>query len=217
MAIIPVSTRVGISEDEVQIAKPVFGSLLSLIADQTNHQAFAKIKRQQIGFINRSYPHTWAQNQLDFDTTAYNVDQISVGSTNRSYTQIIRTNSNCRFIGFICAYRTHENGNRSITITAFRNPRTTQDLIDSGCILSIANGGISSTYDPDGSNNYWGQGMFSSGYDLNDTSGLQTIYAKPIFIPLDYRGQEIGIKFDCVATRLDNICLYEMFEEVIND
>lgn len=217
MALIPNSTILAPAQRETNITIPVFGSIMSLIADQTNHLAFAKAKRQQIAFVNRSYPNTWTDNKLDFDTTAYNVDEISIDTNTRTYTQIFQTSSNCKYLGFILAYRTHENGDRSIEIEAFRDTRTTPVIVDNGCLLSVANGAIASTYDPDGSSNYWGQGKVTSGFDTSSTSILQTEYSRPLFIPLAYRGQEIGVKFTCIATRLDHIGIYELFEEIVND
>ena len=217
MAIIPSTTTFAPSPNEANAGVPVHSAVMMLIADQTNHLAFAKAKRHQIGFVNRTYPRTWTQNQADYTTESYYVDQISIGDTNRAYTQILQTTANCRHIVFAFAYRTHENLARSISITAFRNPRTTQDIIDNGCLLSVANGQLSSTYDPDGSSNFWNQALISSGGDISSTSIVQTLYPRPLFIPEAYRGQEIGVKFDCVRVRLDNVCLYEAFDEVIND
>lgn len=217
MALIPSTTFYAPSPEQTNIGTPVYGATVSKIADQTNHLAFAKAKRHQIGVVNVSSTHTWSANKQNFDVTPYSLDMVPVDAGSRSYTQIIQTTANARYLGLIFAYRTHENGDRSITLTAFRNPRTTQDIIDNGFILSVANGGIISTYDPDASDNFWNQASVSSGIDMSSTSTLQTIYPRPIFIPLDYRGQEIGLKFDCVRVRLDNICIYEMFDEVIND
>lgn len=217
MAIIPSSTILAPSPSEANAGVPVHSAVMMLIADQTNHLAFAKAKRHQIGFVNRTYPRTWTQNQSDYTTEDYYINLISVGDTNRAYTQILQTTANCRYIAFVFSYRTHENNDRSVTITAFRNPRTTQDIIDNGCVLSVANLGIVSTYDPDGADNFWNQKVVSSGFDVSSSDITQTQYSRPIFIPEAYRGQEIGIKFDCVRVRLDNICLYEYFDEVIND
>ena len=70
MALIPSTTFYAPSQEQTNIGTPVYGATVSKIADQTNHLAFAKAKRHQIGVVNVSSTHTWSANKQNFDVSS---------------------------------------------------------------------------------------------------------------------------------------------------
>jgi hypothetical protein len=126
---------------------------------------------------------------------------------NQTYTHLHQSSKNCEYIGFVFKYVSSDDP-ISITVSLVRNPTTTQDIIDNGCILSNTNGELVILAD-------FKPAIVSSSADTTGTSSIQTDFARPLFLPSAYRGNLLALKIACVACKLDMIGSYELYKEQI--
>lgn len=205
MAFISQTTRKAPLDQEVSIAQPVLGATISQIANGLNHLVFAKGRRSAIAYTSRDNPHSWNYNQSHILSDITELRHIPKG--NQTYIHLHQSSKTCEHIGFILRYASSGQP-ISITISLVRNPTTTQDVVDNGCILSDGNGelvilpGFKSA-------------VISSSIDTTGSSTIQTDFSRPLFLPSAYRGELLALKIDCVDCKLDMIGSYELYKEQV--
>lgn len=205
MAFISQTTRKLPLDQEVSISQPVLGATISQIANGLNHLAFAKGRRSAIAYTSRDNPHSWNYNQSHILTDITELRHIPKG--NKTYIHLHQSSKNCEHIGFVLRYASSDQP-ISITISLIRNPTTTQDIIDNGCVLSDGNGEL--VILPD-----FKSAVVSSSIDTTGSSTIQTAFSRPLFLPSTYRGELLALKIDCVDCKLDMIGCYELYKEQV--
>ena len=192
-------------DQEVSISQPVLGATISQIANGLNHLAFAKGRKSAITYTSRDNPNSWNYNQSHAITDIAQLRHIPLG--NQTYIHLHQSSKNCEYIGFVFKYASSDTP-ISITVSLVRNPTTTQDIIDNGCVLSSTNGELIILPD-------FKSAIVSSSADTSGSSTVQTNFARPLFLPSTYRGNLIALKIDCVDCRLDMIGSYELYKEQV--
>jgi hypothetical protein len=205
MAFISQTTRKAPLDQEVSISQPVLGATISQIANALNHLAFAKGRKSAIAYTSRDNPTSWIYNQSHAVTNITELRHIPKG--NQTYIHLHQSSKNCEYIGFVFKYASSDQP-ISITVSLVRNPTTTQDIIDNGCVLSDTNGELVILAD-------FKSAIVSSSSDTTGTSSVQTNFARPLYLPSTYRGNLLALKIDCVDCRLDMIGSYELYKEQI--
>ena len=205
MAFISQTTRRMPLDQEVSISQPVLGATISQIANGLNHLAFAKGRKSAITYTSRDNPNSWNYNQSHAITDIAQLRHIPLG--NQTYIHLHQSSKNCEYIGFVFKYASSDTP-ISITVSLVRNPTTTQDIIDNGCVLSSTNGELIILPD-------FKSAIVSSSADTSGSSTVQTNFARPLFLPSTYRGNLIALKIDCVDCRLDMIGSYELYKEQV--
>lgn len=205
MAFISQTTRKMPLDQEVSISQPVLGATISQIANGLNHLAFAKGRKSAITYTSRDNPNSWNYNQSHAITDITQLRHIPLG--NQTYIHLHQSSKNCEYIGFVFRYASSDTP-ISITVSLVRNPTTTQDIIDNGCVLSNTNGELIILPD-------FKSAIVSSSADTSGSSTVQTNFARPLFLPSTYRGNLIALKIDCVDCRLDMIGSYELYKEQV--
>jgi hypothetical protein len=205
MAFISQTTRKMPLDQEVFVSQPVLGATLSQIANGLNHLAFAKGRKSAVAYTSRDNPNSWIYNQSHAITDITQLRHIPKG--NKTYIHLHQSSKNCEHIGFIFKYASSDQP-ISITVSLVRNPTTTQDVLDNGCVLSNINGELVILED-------FKSAIVSSSADTSGSSTIQTNFARPFFLPSSYRGNLIALKIDCVDCRLDMIGSYELYKEQI--
>lgn len=205
MAFISQTTRKMPLDQEVSISQPVLGATISQIANGLNHLAFAKGRKSAVAYTSRDNPNSWNYNQSHAITDITQLRHIPLG--NKTYIHLHQSSKNCEHIGFIFKYASSDDP-ISITVSLVRNPTTTQDILDNGCILSSQNGELVIL-------DNFRSSIVSSSADTSGSSTVQTNFARPLFLPSTYRGNLIALKIDCVDCRLDMIGSYELYKEQV--
>lgn len=205
MAFISQTTRKMPLDQEVSISQPVLGATISQIANGLNHLAFAKGRKSAVAYTSRDNPNSWNYNQSHAITDITQLRHIPLG--NQTYIHLHQSSKNCEYIGFVFKYASSDTP-ISITVSLVRNPTTTQDIIDNGCILSSQNGELIILPD-------FKSAIVSSSIDTSGSSTVQTNFARPLYLPSTYRGDLLALKIDCVDCRLDMIGSYELYKEQI--
>lgn len=205
MAFISQTTRKAPLDQEVSISQPVLGATISQIANSLNHLAFAKGRKSAISYTSRDNPTSWNYNQSHAVSTITELRHVPLG--NQTYIHLHQSSKNCEYIGFVFKYVSSDDP-ISITVSLVRNPTTTQDIIDNGCILSNSNGELVILAD-------FKPAIVSSSADTTATSSIQTDFARPLFLPSAYRGNLLALKIACVDCKLDMIGSYELYKEQI--
>lgn len=205
MAFISQTTRKMPLDQEVSISQPVLGATISQIANGLNHLAFAKGRKSAVAYTSRDNPNPWNYNQSHAITDITQLRHIPLG--NQTYIHLHQSSKNCEHIGFIFKYASSSQP-ISITVSLVRNPTTTQDILDNGCILSSQNGELVIL-------DNFRSSIVSSSADTSGSSTVQTNFARPLFLPSTYRGNLIALKIDCVDCRLDMIGSYELYKEKV--
>ena len=205
MAFISQTTRKAPLDQEVSISQPVLGATISQIANALNHLAFAKGRKSAITYTSRDNPTSWNYNQSHAVTDITELRHIPKG--NQTYIHLHQSSKNCEYIGFVFKYASSDTP-ISITVSLVRNPTTTQDILDNGCILSSQNGELVIL-------DNFRSSIVSSSADTSGSSTVQTNFARPLFLPSTYRGNLIALKIDCVDCRLDMIGSYELYKEQV--
>lgn len=205
MAFISQTTRKPPLDQEVSISQPVLGATISQIANALNHLAFAKGRKSAITYTSRDNPTSWIYNQSHAITDITQLRHIPLG--NQTYVHLHQSSKNCEYIGFVFKYASSDTP-ISITVSLVRNPTTTQDIIDNGCVLSNTNGELIILPD-------FKSAIVSSSIDTSGSSTVQTNFARPLYLPSTYRGDLLALKIDCVDCRLDMIGSYELYKEQI--
>ncbi len=205
MAFISQTTRKMPLDQEVSISQPVLGATISEIANGLNHLAFAKGRKSAVAYTSRDNPNSWNYNQSHAITDITQLKHIPLG--NQTYIHLHQSSKNCEYIGFVFKYASSDDP-ISITVSLVRNPTTTQDIIDNGCVLSSTNGELIILPD-------FKSAIVSSSIDTTGTSLDQTNFGRPLYLPSTYRGNLLALKIDCVDCRLDMIGSYELYKEQI--
>jgi hypothetical protein len=205
-AFISQTTRKMPLDQEVQIASPVLGSTIAQIINGMQHLAFGKARETAIAFVSRSNVNAWIiVNDPIFND--FTVLRSASGSYN--YIHLFRSSKICEHVGFILKYYATE-GTSEITVSLVRNPTTTQDIIDSGCNMSIGSGElVVNDVGPAQVNE------ISSSDDTSQTGTVLTSYSRPLYVPEAYRGELLALNIACIDTRLDMIGAYELYKEKI--
>lgn len=205
MAFISQTTRKMPLDQEVSISQPVLGATISQIANGLNHLAFAKGRKSSVSYTSRDNPNSWNYNQSHAITDITQLRHIPLG--NQTYIHLHQSSKNCEYIGFVFKYASSDDP-ISITVSLVRNPTTTQDIIDNGCVLSNTNGELIILPD-------FKSAIVSSSADTSGSSTVQTNFGRPLYLPSTYRGDLLALKIDCVDCRLDMIGSYELYKEQI--
>jgi len=203
MAFISQTTRQAPLDQEVSIHQPVLGATVSQIANGLNHLAFAKGRKSAIAYTSRDNPKSWNYNQSHVVTDITDLRHIPNG--NQTYIHLHKSSKNCEHIGFVLRYASSDDP-ISITVSLVRNPTTTQDIIDNGCVLSDTNGELVILAD-------FKSAIVSSSSDTTGTSSTQTNFSRPLYLPSTYQGDLIALKIVCVDCKLDMIGSYELYKE----
>jgi hypothetical protein len=183
MAFISQTTRKMPLDQEVSISQPVLGATISQIANGLNHLAFAKGRKSAVAYTSRDNPNSWNYNQSHAITDITQLRHIPKG--NQTYIHLHQSSKNCEYIGFVFKYASSDDP-ISITVSLVRNPTTTQDIIDNGCVLSNTNGELIILPD-------FKSAIVSSSIDTTGTSSIQTNFARPLYLPSTYRGNLIAL------------------------
>lgn len=187
MAFISQTTKQAPLDQEVSIHQPVLGATVSQIASGLNHLAFAKGRKSAIAYTSRNNPNSWIYNQANDITNVTQLRNIQAG--NQTYIHLHKSSKNCEYIGFIFRYASSADP-ISITVSLVRNPTTTQNIIDNGCILSDTNGELTIVDD-------FKSAIVSSSSDTTGTSSTQTNFARPLLLPNTYWGSDCFKNYLC--------------------
>lgn len=212
----------------VSIGTPVFGTTMQNIGDCLNHLAFCKSRRLANVIFSINHHNDWTKNLDPVDVPELNIILKSALDNEMPATDtkdiVFTCSASARFIGFNITYNCDgKNSQRDLAKIKCKlvlSPRAAPTEIDAGFEATILNGYLQNTTFATTSSSHevtLPAVLSTSEYIEVPTLGSYTSVTapRPLFIPVDSRGSEIGLIIETNYCRILAVSVVEMYEEVV--